>query len=80
MLDPDFLKRGAQAAALVTNMAVLTVVGGWLGHWLDARLNTEPWLMVTGFFLGFVSGMLALFRILTQLTPEDDDDEPPDPA
>ena len=79
MLDPDTLKRGAQAAALVTNMAVMTVIGGFAGHWLDARLDTAPWLMVTGFFLGFAAGMIPLFQTLTRL-PDDDDDQPPDPA
>jgi F0F1-type ATP synthase assembly protein I len=72
-------RKGAQAAALVTNMVVMTMVGGLAGYKLDVWWDTAPWLMVTGFFLGFSGGMLALFRTLTRLT-DDDDDQPPDPA
>lgn len=79
MPDPDSLKRGAQAGALVTQMAVSTVVGAGLGRWLDARFDTEPWLMVLGLFGGFASGLTVLFTGITRLQREDDD-EPPDPA
>jgi F0F1-type ATP synthase assembly protein I len=30
------------------------------GYWLDKRLNTSPFLLLTGFFIGFV-GMVYLF-------------------
>ncbi|HHO50459.1 MAG TPA: AtpZ/AtpI family protein [Deltaproteobacteria bacterium] len=71
------LERGAQAAALVTQMTISTVVGGFLGRRLDAWLQTEPWGMVTGFILGFSAGMLSMFRILLR---RDDDDDPTHPA
>ena len=76
MPDPTTLERGAQAAALVTNMAVSTAALGWLGHWLDTRFETAPWLLVIGISLGFSAGMFALFKGLSRLNPDDDDESP----
>jgi hypothetical protein len=61
------------AAALVTQMAVLTVLGGLLGQQLDARFATGPWLMTAGFVGGFVVGLLTLFQGLQRLFRTDDD-------
>jgi F0F1-type ATP synthase assembly protein I len=67
------------AAALVTQMAVLTVLGGLLGRQLDARFATEPWLMTGGFVGGFVAGMTTLFAGLTRILRTDADEPPSDP-
>jgi hypothetical protein len=61
------------ATALVTQMAVVTVLGGLLGQQLDARLDTGPWLTTAGFGGGFVVGMLTLFKGLNRLFRTDDD-------
>lgn len=79
MPDPDSLKRGARAGALVSQMAVSAALGAWLGRQLDARFDTAPWLLVTGLMLGFAAGLAALFTGIHRLQREDDD-EPPDPA
>lgn len=34
------------------------------GRWLDARLGTAPWLLLAGLFLGFILGVLWLYRKL----------------
>lgn len=39
---------------------LLMTLGGW---WLDSRLGTEPWLLVTGALLGAASGMYRLVRV-----------------
>ncbi len=70
---------GVQAAGLVTQMAVSTVAGGWLGALLDAWLATD-WLTALGFVLGFAIGMLALFRHLSRSSRDDDDDPTPPSA
>jgi hypothetical protein len=67
------------AAALVTQMAVVTVLGGLLGQTLDARFSTGPWLMTGGFAGGFVAGMTTLYAGITRLFRTDADDTPPDP-
>lgn len=67
------------AAALVSQMAVVTVLGGLLGRQLDARFSTEPWLMTGGFVGGFAAGMIALYAGFTRLFRTDEDDSPTDP-
>jgi hypothetical protein len=76
--DPDGFTKAARAAALVTQMTVITALGGWFGAYLDGRFATEPWLFFAGLASGFAIGMLAMFKGLTGLRPPDDQ-QPPDP-
>jgi len=77
--DPTTLARGARAAALVSQMAVVTVTCGGIGWWLDQRYDTSPWLLAGGFIGGFALGLVPLFTILLRHEPSDDD-QPTDPA
>lgn len=36
----------------------------FVGRWLDARLGTEPWLLLLGVMLGAVGGFTSLYRQL----------------
>ena len=48
--------------------AVLLLLGG---RWLDTRLGTDPWLMITGAVLGFIAGFVNFFRrVLPRGGPE----------
>lgn len=76
MNDPGAFRRGSAAAALVTQMTVSTVLGGWLGRQLDARWNTGSVLQLSGFVAGFALGMTALLYHLARNRPDDPD--PPD--
>ena len=41
-----------------------TVVGGLLlGHWLDGKWGTTPWLTLTGLIVGSIGGFYNLIRI-----------------
>ncbi len=41
-------------------------IGGlaYLGHWLDGRWNSEPWMTLVGAVLGMVVGFVNLFRLV----------------
>ena len=42
---------------------VLPILAGvWLGHRLDARWGTEPWLVVAGSLLGMTLGFYTFLR------------------
>lgn len=41
-------------------MAISIAIGALLGHWLDGKFGTEPWLFLV--FLGF--GIAAAFKNL----------------
>ena len=77
MIDSDFAKRGAQAAALVTSMTISTLLLGGLGWYADSRLQTAPVGLLLGLIAGFAGGLYRLFQGLTQLAPPDDH-RPPD--
>lgn len=33
-----------------------------IGHWLDGRLGTLPWLTILGAFVGAAGGFLSLYK------------------
>jgi F0F1-type ATP synthase assembly protein I len=39
------------------------VLGGLGGLWLDEKLGTDPWLLLTGLLAGFVVGMAEVARV-----------------
>ena len=54
-------------AAPFMNLGLTFAVGigglAWLGHWLDGRWETEPWMTLVGAVLGMVMGFVNLFRV-----------------
>ena len=38
------------------------VLGAWFGYLLDTWLGTKPWLFLLFFVLGFVGGVLNVYR------------------
>ncbi len=51
----------------VGTMLVACIVGGYfLGSFLDRKLGTSPWLVVTGVFLGTAAGFVELFRTVSR--------------
>lgn len=36
----------------------------FVGHWLDGRLGSSPWLLIAGAFLGGGAGFYSLYRQL----------------
>jgi F0F1-type ATP synthase assembly protein I len=42
----------------------LMTLGGW---WIDGKLGTSPWCLLTGAFIGVTGGLYRLFRISRNL-------------
>ena len=59
-----FLGLGAELATPV----VLFV---FAGYWLDRRLETTPWFLILGAFLGMAVGIYTMFRRL--IPPKEDE-------
>ncbi len=46
------LSSPSQFAGLGLQFAASISIFGWLGHWLDGRLGTSPWLLLLLVFVG----------------------------
>ena len=49
-------------AALGIQLAATPLLLGALGHWLDKKLATEPWLLLVGIFVGAAGGFYSIAR------------------
>jgi F0F1-type ATP synthase assembly protein I len=49
-----------------TVLVVSVVLGYLLGNFLDRKLGTSPWLVVTGVLLGTAAGFVELFRTVSR--------------
>lgn len=50
-----------------------TVIGLFVGRWLDRKLGSTPWLTVVFLLLGIVAGFRNLFRYAKKSQEEFDD-------
>ena len=49
-------------AALGIQLAATPLLLGAVGHWLDKKLATEPWLLLLGIFVGAAGGFYSIAR------------------
>jgi ATP synthase protein I len=52
----------AKVSSVGLEMAVATAVGWGFGYWLDRKLGTDPYLMLTFLLLGVAAGFKGLIR------------------
>ena len=58
-------KSGTSPMALVSagvELAGIVAVLAFGGWWLDAKIGTEPWLMIAGAVIGTLGGLIKLIR------------------
>ena len=54
--------RNVHLATLGWNFVTAPLVGGGIGYVIDSYVDSYPWAMVVGLFLGFVSAFIDLIR------------------
>lgn len=63
---------------LVTELGLVMVfsvlIGTSLGAWADARLGTNPFLLLVGLVLGIAAGGLAVYRTVSTVDGEATDE------
>ena len=64
----------ASLGGLAFSMAALIVLGALLGHYLDRRWGTAPWLTFVGTLLGIAAGF---FEVFTQAKKAERDESGP---
>lgn len=52
----------AAAFSIGTELVVAVLLGVFAGRWADARLGTEPLLLLAGVFVGISVGLYLLIR------------------
>ena len=62
---------------LEASWSLVGSVGLWsaVGWWLDGRLHTRPWLLVTGALLGIGLGFYVMFKILLAVGKREKDEK-----
>lgn len=60
-----FVLVGMSTAILLVTPVLLLLGGGFL---LDKLFNTSPYIMLAGGILGFVSGMINVYKLLTRMS------------
>jgi F0F1-type ATP synthase assembly protein I len=68
---PSLIQEAAPYLGLGIQLAVAVLVFYFLGSWADGKLNTSPWLMITGVAIGVVGGLLQFFKTASGLTKND---------
>ena len=65
MIEPG---RGIAYLALFSeiglSLLVTTLLGVFVGYWIDGRLGTVPIFVIVGFFVGAGSGALMIYRLV----------------
>ena len=56
------LSSGAEFAGLGLQLGATIALGAWLGHWLDGKLGTLPWLTILFVFLGAGAAFYSMYR------------------
>jgi ATP synthase protein I len=74
--DKKLLRMLAVLSTVGLTMVAATLIGLFLGLWLDRKFGTSPWLTAVFFLLGIFAGFRNLFvyarRILKTSNGEDD--------
>lgn len=55
----------ARWSSIILLLPSTMAVGFFVGHWLDGRLGTSPWLGMIGFFLGSAGGLYQTYKIVS---------------
>ncbi len=79
-LDPRMLRAAGRVSAVGIEIVVALVIGYHIGHWVDVRLGTAPYLTVFFTLVGLGAGIKALVRTSREFKRqlERDDDQPPE--
>jgi ATP synthase protein I len=68
--DAGMLRTAWELSAGMLSFVVAIAIGWAIGRWLDGVAGTRPWLTVVFSALGFVAGVLNVYRTLTRALNE----------
>lgn len=59
-------RRLAVFSGLISAIAVTLVGAIYVGHWLDERWGTRPWLTIAGLCVGTAGVAFEVFRVVSR--------------
>lgn len=65
------LKQIGLLTAVPAIMLAAPLIGFGVGWWLDGKLDTEPYLMVVGAFMGVASAGIEIYRLIKKASSAD---------
>ena len=71
--NSSWMRQGAMVSSVGLLIAVSTLLGMGLGHWLDGKFHTKPWLAFVFTILGLASGIYESARIIIAAIRSEDD-------
>jgi len=63
-LTPGFLEALQFYTSVTVRIGVSLLLGFLAGYALDFRLGTQPWLAITGFFIGVGLGVWSVYDMI----------------
>jgi len=63
--DANMLRTAYELSAGLLSFIVAIGIGWWFGRFLDRSFGTAPWLMIVFLALGFVAGVLNVYRTVS---------------
>ncbi|MDA8099951.1 MAG: AtpZ/AtpI family protein [Nitrospiraceae bacterium] len=76
--DRRFIRILGVLSTVGITMVAATVIGLFIGHWLDGVFGTQPWLTAIFFLLGVIAGFRNLYQAArkAQQTMDETDKRP----
>lgn len=81
MLGPEgrkYLTESAGAGALGIEMGLAVALGYYVGHWLDGRFESTPYLTYIGLLFGFAAAFKGVFRVARKYAKNERNETPSD--
>jgi hypothetical protein len=67
-VEPGAYNKMAIATTAATSFIMPVILLSVGGYFLDQKLHTSPWLAFGGVVVGFVTGIVALMRVMRKLS------------
>ncbi|MDQ0352716.1 F0F1-type ATP synthase assembly protein I [Alkalibacillus filiformis] len=65
------LRGMAITTAILSHLSGATIVGIFLGRWLDGYFQTSPLFLLVGLFLGLAAGVYGTITLVNKLLGDD---------
>jgi len=65
------MRKAGIASSIGLTMVASVLIGWYVGSWLDGKLGSSPWLMLTGTLMGIAAGFIEMANIAKRLSDDD---------